>query len=212
MLKPIIVVFSALLISQAAFAQTNRAGRNGNANGNQGGVFTLPKNVDRMVALEHNNTVIAQTREDDGSKSYAALQLRHISPRALAYIFGATTIPTEALVMPPSMNNGFNGGGQNSGFPGNNGANNSGFNNGNNGFNGGGNGFMFPQSNTNPGNGFGNNFGNSFNNGLGNQPQWNNGNANRGNFPQNAPLQGNGAGLNFGTPAGNTFLPSQTTN
>lgn len=209
MVKPIVFVYAAVLITNIAFAQNNRATRNGNANGQQqGGVFALPPNVDRMLALEHNNTVIAQTREDDGSKSYRALQMRHISPRALAYIFGATTIPTEALVMPPSFNNGFNGGGQNFGFPGNNGGFNNGFNNGNNGFNGGGNGFLFPQGNSNFGNGLGNGFGNNF----GNQRQWNNGTVNRGNFPQNRMFQGNGAGLNVGTPLGNIFLPGQTTN
>ena len=192
MLKPIVFVLATAFISQTAFAQNNRATRNGNPNNNtQGGVFALPKNVDRIVAFEHNNSVIAQTSEDDGSKSYRALQMRHISPRALAYIFGATTISTEALVMPPAFNNGFNGGGQNFGFPGNNGANNGGINNGNNGFNGG-NGFLFPQGNTNFGNGFGNGAGNGFNN---RQPQPN-----------------NGTGLGMGTPAGNFFLPAQPAN
>ena len=197
MLKPIVFVLAATCIGHAAFAQNSRATRSNNT---QGGVLALPKNVDRMVALEHNNTVIAQTSEDDGSKSYRALRMQHISPRALAYIFGATVIPTEALVMPPAFNNGNNGGGQNFAFPGNNGFN--GNNGGNQGFNNGGNGFLFPQGNTNFGNGLGNNFGN--------QPQRNPGN--RANFPQNTPFQGNGAGLGIGTPAGNFFVPSQTTN
>lgn len=198
---------SSVAFSSAAFAQSNRQNTTVNA---QVGVFPLPQGVNRMLALEHNNSILTETKEDDGSKCYASFQLKHISPRAFAYIFGATVIPTEALVMPPAaMNGGFGNNGGNFGFPGNNGGfnngGNGGFNNGfNNGFQGGGNGFMFPQSN---------NFGNGFNNGVGSgQPVFNNGNANLGNFPQNTPFPNNQAGLGIGTPVGNFFAPAQTTN
>lgn len=198
-MKSTVFVLAAALISSAAFAQNNRQNTTVNT---QVGVFPLPSGVNRIVAMEHNNTLLAETSEDDGSKRYAAFKTRYISPRVLAYLFGATTISTEQLVMPPSMNGGFNnnGGGQNFGFPGAN-------NGGNNGFNGGGNGFMFPQSNTNFGNG------NGFNNGFGSpQTAFNNGNANLGNVPQNTPFPRNQAGLGLGTPLGNFFAPAQTTN
>ncbi len=191
-MKHTFFVLAAALISSTAFAQSNRQTTTVN---NQVGVFPLPNGVNRLVAMEHNNTVLAETSEDDGSKRYASFKLRYISPRAVAYLFGAAVIPTEALVMPPAAaNGGFNGGGQNFGFPGGNG----GFNNGgNNGFNGGGNGFMFPQGN------------NVFSNG---QPLLNNGRANLGNVPRNAPFPNNTAGLGVGTPVGNFFVPAQTTN
>ncbi len=198
-MKSTVFVLATALISSAAFAQTNRP----NTNNTQGGVFPLPNGVNRMIALEHNNSVLTESREDDGSKRYAAFQLKHISPRVMAYLFGATVISTEQLVMPPSMNSGFNNGGQNFGAGGNNGFNNGGFTNNNNGSNGG-NGFMFPQNNT---------FGNGFGSGSGSpQTTFNNGNRNFGNVPQNTPFPRNQAGLGIGTPAGNFFVPAQTTN
>ena len=191
-------VLAALLtvsVSSAAFAQNTRQSNRQNTNVNtQVGVFPLPSGVNRMIALEHNNSVLTESREDDGSKRYAAFQLKHINPRVMAYLFGAETISTEQLVMPPSMNGGFGNNGNN------NGGQNFGFAGGNNGFNGG-NGFVFPQNNA---------FGNGANNGFGNQQFGNNGNF--GNFPQNTPFPSNQAGLGIGTPVGNFFVPAQTTN
>lgn len=206
------------LLGSAALAQTSN--RNATAN-SQGGVFPLPDKVERAVALDHTNQLLAQTRDDAGGTITQALSVKHVYIGGIAQLFGIPVIPSRAFVSPGFNNGGFNNGLNQPGFNNggaNNGINNGGFNNGGN-VNGGngGNGFLFPQNNITFGAGqpnfsvqpFGQ-FGPQFSS----QPNANTFNGNNlGNVPQGQPVRPRGqAGLGIGTPRGNFFLPSQITN
>lgn len=111
-------IAGALLLSNhAAHAQfgvqnpgQNRGGANGNNRG--GGVFQLPQGVERLVALDAYNTLIAQTRDDDGTVHYSLIPVRHIYAGGIAALFGGTTIPTAQFVSPGGFGNGGGGGGR----------------------------------------------------------------------------------------------------
>jgi hypothetical protein len=200
------IALLSVALCGAAFAQTSR---NSNSTNVQVGVIPLPRGVDRIVALDHSNQLLAQGREDDTVRTQV-IQVKHVYAGGIARLFGGTVIPTAPFVSPGFSNGGFNSqpsfnaiGGLNNGFNNgfNSGLNNGGFNNGgfNNGFNnGGGNGFLFPQGNVQFGAGQNSNF--RF------QP-------NLGNVPRNVDVRSiRQPGLGIGTPAGNFFLPAQTEN
>ncbi len=186
-MKQQLLVLSAALFCSAAFAQTvpNLPALNG-ATGSAQGILPLPAGVQRVVAIDAQNSILAQMRPEIGEAAqYRLIQVKHVYVGGIAMLFnGGGVIPTGPFVSP-----GFAQGGQNGGQNGNNGNVGGGFNQGqqsgqNNGF--------FPQ------NGFGNQQG-----GLQFTP--NTGRAQNAR-PQNQP------GLRIGTPIGNFFLPGQVTN
>ena len=155
------IKFLALALSMSfattAYAQQNNAQRNNNA-----GLLPLPQGISRLIAVDAQNTLLAETDGENGEpRKFFGITVRHVYAGGIARLFGGEVIPTAPFVSPYfNGNNGFNNN-NNGGFNGgNNNFNNGGFNNGNN-LNGGG----FNNQNNNFGNNnFGNNNFNNFNN------------------------------------------------
>ena len=116
----------------------------------QGGVLPLPDGVEKLVALDAQNRILAQLRPAaDEPQQFRLLEVKHVYVGGIVALFGGTVIPTGPFVSPgfAGMNNfgamsqgGFNVPG---GF--NQNQQNNGFNNGGNNQNQQNNGFNFPQ-------------------------------------------------------------------
>ena len=187
MKQQILVLGAALLIgaalTQSAHAQgaANLPPLVGATSKAQGGVFTLPNGVEKLSAVDAQNTIVAQMRPDASEpRQYRLIQIKHVYAGGIAMLFnGSGVIPTGPFVSP-----GFAQGGQNGG---NQGGGNQNVNVGIGGGNQGGNGFFFPQNVQQPG---------------GVQFTPNNGAA--------QPLRPNNQpGLGLGTPFGNFFVPAR---
>ena len=110
-----------------AHAQQNRSS----------GVLPLPPGISRLIAVDAQNTLLAETTGENGEpRQFFALPVRHVYAGGLARLFGGTVVPTAPFVSPYfNQNNGRfnqNNGGFNTGNFSNNNVNNF---NGNNNFN-----------------------------------------------------------------------------
>lgn len=130
---------AATASAQPAQNQNNQQNANNGNNGNNA-LLQLPADVERVVAIDAYNTLIAET--PNRQPRYTYFRPRHISARGLARIFGGSVITTEQLLGLDSLGNG--GGFGNNGFGGNTPTNGNGNNSqqfGNQGQNFGGQGF-----------------------------------------------------------------------
>ena len=170
----------------------------------QGGVLPLPKGVEKLAAVDAQNSILAQLRAaPDEPLEYRLIQVKHVYVGGIVALFGGTVIPTGPFVSPgfAGMNN--FGAMNQGGFSAPGGFNQNQQNQQNNGFNGAGNGNQNQQNN---GFNFPQPFANPFQNGF------TTGNGTTFNPNRNAPLNpGNQPGIGFGTPRGNLFIPAQTT-
>lgn len=189
-MKQPLFVLSATLFCSTVFAQTapNLPALTG-ATTSARGILPLPDGVERVVAIDAQNSILAQMSPQIGEpRRYSLIQVKHVYVGGIAMLFnGGSIVPTGPFVSP-----GFAQGGQFGGQNGNSGGQNNNFGGGigqgqlgqqNNGF--------FPQ------NGFGNQ-----QSGLQLTP---NGGRTQAS-PQNQP------GLTIGTPLGKFFVPGSVTN
>lgn len=201
------LALGAILLSCAtsAFAQVgNGFGNGNNFNGNNRGgqnrnaTLPLPDGVDKVVSIDAYNTLIAQSKDDDGNRTYSTIPVQHIYSGGIAALFGGASIPTQQFVSPAQNNNGQGRGNFGGSSFGGNSFGGNGFNSGN----------SFNQGSTGFGQGFNN--GNSFNqgfnqgsNGNGFNQGFNNGVSGYNGIGFNQGFNGVGNGQIFQTPNGN---------
>jgi hypothetical protein len=180
-MKTYLIAAVTALFCAPAFAQTALPPLASTTSQAQGGILPLPDGVEKLVAIDAQNAILAQMRPEVGeAPQHRLIQVKHVYVGGIAMLFSGTAIiPTAPFVSPGfAQGNGFGAApGGNFGFPG-----------GNQGMNQG-NGFMFPQNN-------------GFN---GQQP-----NQFTPNTGRTQALRRNQPGLNIGTPVGNFFVPGQT--
>lgn len=129
-----LLILSSALLSTATFAQAapSLPPLVGASSSSQG-ILPLPDGVQRVVAVDAQNTILAQMRPDNSEPlQYHLLQVKHVYAGGIAMLFkGSGVIPTGPFVSPGFAQGGNFGGGQNGGNQGQQGQQ--------------GNGFLFPQ-------------------------------------------------------------------
>ena len=146
-MKQHFLVLGVTLLAGSAFTQgahaqsaTNLPPLVGATSKAQGGVFTLPNGVEKLSAVDAQNTIVAQMRPDSNEpRQYRLIQIRHVYAGGIAMLFGGSGVIPTAPFVSPGFAQGGNFGGQNGGQFGGNQNVNVGIGNGNQG----GSGFFF---------------------------------------------------------------------